>query len=162
MKKKIFAALSALTLGATMMGGMAMTASAADVYNTADEYVGDGGFQLVYRDYNGDGNIDTGDFEDAPGGMYDGMISEDGVTLNSNGSVTMELISATITYHGVTATGTISSIKDSSGNEKVSSGIATINPNEVYSMVVTFTAGTVSFPHTFDTARFVITPATQS
>ena len=95
MKKKIFAALSALTLGATMMGGMAMTASATTVTDSATgANLGDGGF---YAYYYGTDNPDdenptyTLDWHRAPYGMDDANISE-AVYNASTGKVTLTLV----------------------------------------------------------------------
>ena len=69
--KKLMAALSALTLGATMMGGMAMTASAKAV---TGDVTGDGGFYAYYYGTD-DGTNYSLDWHPAPGDMYDGLIS---------------------------------------------------------------------------------------
>ena len=69
--KKLMAALSALTLGATMMGGMAMTAGAYCVHDEDDNCVADIGFYTYWRDNNNDGTINWNDAEPAPHGMYD-------------------------------------------------------------------------------------------
>lgn len=142
-KNKILAGLSALVMGATMMAGTAMSASAAGVYTDPDDpttYVGDGGFWAYYTS--------TGSWAAAPHGMYDGNIDGD-VVDNGDNTVTFDLMKTdyTVTYtvNGITYTttvydGYIYSITDSNGVE-MTSGIDVTNG--VIPSSVTLTKGTV-------------------
>ncbi len=88
-KNKILAGISALVMGATMMAGTAMSASAADVYTDPDDtttYVGDGGFYAYYYGTD-DGVTYTLDWHKAPHGMYGDFIDGD-VIDNGDGTVT--------------------------------------------------------------------------
>ena len=122
--KKLMAALSALTLGATMMGGMAMTANAATVYNAdGTVYVtaaysntaktiptAGGGFQAKVN----------GNWVNAPHGMFDYNIADiDNAAVyftdSTNTSVYMQLQVADLLIGNTTYTGYISSIVDQNG-----------------------------------------------
>ena len=140
-KNKILAGLSALVMGATMMAGTAMSASAADVYDLNDNYVGDGGFYTIWEDTNNDGVVDgNDDYTRAPYkhgiDMYDDMIDE----IVDNGDGTYDVTFKPVTVYGI-ATGTISSVKDASNNELLNSGTATIYANTEYVITVDITLG---------------------
>ena len=89
-KNKILAGLSALVMGATMMAGTAMNASAITVTGNG----GDGGFWSYYDTTPNDG-IDNPTWAPAPYGMYDGNISN--AVANGDGTVTLTLTSTTYT-----------------------------------------------------------------
>jgi hypothetical protein len=177
MKKKILAALSALTLGATMMGSLAMTANAATLVDedentpvtvtnadgTTSTY-SEAGFYAYWRDINGDGTINESDYEVAPYGMYDGAIDVP-VVYNADGTVTVDFVVSEFEAHGYTVKGYISSIVDSN-NMPVLTGVPTVNsttalgtaagtavlvPGQTYTLVATFLTGYGggTFDHTF-------------
>ena len=112
MKKKILAALSALTLGATMMAGTAMSASAADVYcdcNGTSTLCGDGGFYAFYQS--------TGTWGAAPHGMYDANIASAQCDCDTE-TVTLTLQNASFDFNGdgvADASGYISTITELDG-----------------------------------------------
>lgn len=142
-KNKILAGISALVMGATMMAGTAMSASAADVYDLNDNYVGDGGFYTIWEDTNNDGVVDSNDdYTRAPYkhgiNMYDDMIDE----IIDNGDGTYTVTFKSLTVYGV-ATGSVTSVKDASGAEKLASGTATIYANTDYTLTISITLGFV-------------------
>ncbi|MEE5994166.1 MAG: hypothetical protein V3G42_13180 [Oscillospiraceae bacterium] len=166
--KKLIAALSALTLGATMMAGTAMSASAITVTNNG----GDGGFYTIWQDTNNDGTVDFNDeYTKAPGTMYDGLICSAEQDEDNDVELILQSITQT-TSSGGTVTGYISSIVDASGNEKLSlytlngvaqynsngiqKRIATITPGNVYTITVTFVSGSHPFGSTM-VVKFLIT-----
>lgn len=137
-KNKILAGLSALVMGATMMAGTAMSASAYCIHD-AFGCVGDGGF-YAYYDSDGDG---TQEWAPAPHGMYDGNIT--GVIANDNGTYTLTLDEATytITYtvngveHSYQVQGTIDSISTTEGGSNlISNGQVTLAPDTTYYVYV--------------------------
>lgn len=137
-KNKILAGISALVMGATMMAGTAMSASAFCIHDE-DGCVGNGGFYALWQDTNGDGVVDeSDDYTAAPYGMYDGNIT--GVVVNSNGTYTLTLGTATYTVpiHGqpTQVQGSISAIKDSNGDDKLVNGVATLSTTETYTLYV--------------------------
>ena len=118
-KNKILAGLSALVMGATMMAGTAMSASAADVYTDLENpstYVGDGVFFAYYSPQH-NGNYT---WTNAPYGMDDGSIDGDVEFTYNPGSTTCGTVSvnfkvATFTVYGNQYTGWITAIKTAAG-----------------------------------------------
>jgi hypothetical protein len=105
-KNKILAGLSALVMGATMMAGTAMSASAASVYN-GQNYVGNGHF-CTWNDANNNGVVDTGELTVIT--HADGLINGN-VTVNVDGTAKITL--QEMTYHGLT--GEVTAIEDANG-----------------------------------------------
>ncbi len=145
-KNKILAGISALVMGATMMAGTAMSASAADIYNStgttviiADEKAADGtpvhGGGFYYADVDSFDDITSSTtWTYAPMGMYDGEI--DKAKQNSSTSYTLDL--KALSVYGIS--GTISSLVDEDGTEYVSNSTATIAPDTPYYLTVSIPA----------------------
>lgn len=135
--KKLMAALSALTLGATMMGGMAMTANAATVTDSTDSVVGDCSF---YRYKNNAWSA-------APYGMDDGNITD--AFLNDDGTITLYFDFSTYYVMGfLPVTGGIADVSGEAvvekGEDEDGDGCldwATINPDTGFSLTICDTNG---------------------
>ena len=125
-KNKILAGLSALVMGATMMAGTAMNASAATILNSD----GTPNTAATYSDENCTQPITGGGFQakmgtnwvNAPHGMFDFNIAGNGscahvvqFTDSTNTSVAMNLQVADMVIGNTTYTGYISSIVDQNG-----------------------------------------------
>lgn len=134
-KNKILAGLSALVMGVTMMAGTAMSASAADVnyLSNSNAIVMAAAQYTSYTEahfYTSSGNL-------APLGMDDGCFAS--VSTNTTtGDTTIVLQS--YTWLGIT--GTITSVKTTSGTELVNSaGTAIVVPaslGDSFTVSVTF------------------------
>ncbi|MCR4640214.1 hypothetical protein [Ruminococcus sp.] len=155
-KNKILAGLSALVMGATMMAGTAMSASAADVYTDPEDvttYVGDGGFCSASS-----GN-------QAPFGMYDGSILTPVTYDESTGDVEFDLCVQTYQIGGfipvkgyvssIVETGTtanlITNLDTSSFSSSTANGTyagsVVLNVNKTYNLTVTTLFGNISMPN---------------
>ena len=128
-KNKILAGISALVMGATMMGSMAMTAS-AKTFTTYSGGTADGGF-WAYYDTDGDG---TKEWAVAPTkfgiNMYDATISS---ITDNNGTYTLGLQTAGNSF----TSGTVTSISTSNGGSNlINNNSVTLSTNTVYYMTV--------------------------
>lgn len=138
-KNKILAGLSALVMGATMMAGTAMSASAFCIHDE-DGCVGNGGFYTIWQDTNGDGVVDeSDDYTAAPYGMYDGNITD--VVVNGGGSYTISLGIGTYTVpiqgQPTEVQGDIDIISSTvNGTNMISNNQVTLYANTVYYMYV--------------------------
>lgn len=131
-KNKILAGLSALVMGATMMAGTAMSASAATVYDSSNSAVGDCYF---YRYKNNA-------WSPAPYGMDDGNIKN--AVYNSNGTITVYFDFATYYVMGfLPVTGGVADVSGSGvvakGGDEDEDGCldwATFTPDGEFSLTI--------------------------
>lgn len=165
LNKKITSALTAVAMSAVLVSGMAVSASAATVYDTNEQsiinatYQSDGvtpitggGFYAATRDLDGDGTVGSaGDFVAAPYGMYDGNIAGgtvNGVTYDhlveyDGTEVTFSLQTATYKFTtpaGVSyeVEGTITDIRDSNdenANSVIENGRVSMEVGVTYYLV---------------------------
>ena len=133
--KKISAALTAITLAATMAAGMAMTASASPVVENG-VVMGDGGF-YAYYDADNDG---TSEWAPAPHGMYDANIKGDVIYNSTTDTVSFELQSAKYTIQVGNQTyeveGTVTAILNEDDENVIQDDVATMVVGEEYTLVV--------------------------
>ncbi len=132
MKKKILAAIAAMSMMATMSVS-ALAASAACVHNTDGSCVGNGHF-YTWTDTDEDGVMD--DDELTLVSHAEGIINGNPVQ-NSNGTVTITL--QEMTMYGVTAS--VSAAYDADGEEiDISEGTLTITPNTAVTIELTYSS----------------------
>lgn len=125
-KNKILAGLSALVMGATMMAGTAMSASAYCIHDGNDNCVEDVGFYAYYG----------GGWSPAPYGMYDHNIAD--AVNNGDGTYTLDLQTGTFTIPYVgDISGSISFIGESqNGTNLIVNDEVTLTENVTYQLYV--------------------------